>query len=151
MPEIIPTPPDTTALKVGVRLPDFVLPPVTRTRLALYAGASGDHNPMHIDLDFARAAGYDDVFAHGMFVMAGLGRALTHWLPRRRLRGYGVRFRAITHVGDEIRCTAEVAERIDDGGVECYRLTLQAADQRGEVKLAGHAVVAADDGAQPWA
>ena len=43
---------------------------ITRTTLALYAGASGDHNPMHIDIDFAKKAGFPDVFAQGMLVMA---------------------------------------------------------------------------------
>ena len=45
--------------------------------LALFAGASGDHNPIHIDIDFARKAGMPDVFAHGMLSMAWLGRLLT--------------------------------------------------------------------------
>ena len=63
------------AVNVGDALPPLSLPPLTRTTLALYAGASGDHNPMHIDIDFARAAGMPDVFAHGMLSMAWLGAA----------------------------------------------------------------------------
>ncbi|MBU2704299.1 acyl dehydratase, partial [Sporomusaceae bacterium BoRhaA] len=47
-------------------------PPITRHRLALYCGASGDHNPIHVDIDFAKAAGFPDVFAHGMLVMGYL-------------------------------------------------------------------------------
>ena len=35
--------------------------PISRTTLALFAGASGDHNPIHIDLDFVKKAGLDDV------------------------------------------------------------------------------------------
>ena len=58
--------------------------PISRTTLALYGGASGDHNPMHIDIDYARAAGETDVFAHGMLVMAYLGRAVTSWVPQSR-------------------------------------------------------------------
>ncbi|MEY3721714.1 MAG: hypothetical protein RL618_2233, partial [Pseudomonadota bacterium] len=45
---------DLRALKVGDTLPPLTLPPVDRTMLALFAGASGDHNPIHIDIDFAR-------------------------------------------------------------------------------------------------
>ena len=58
------------------RIP-FETEPISRLTLALFAGASGDHNPIHVDLDFARAAGMDDVFAHGMLSMAYLGRMLT--------------------------------------------------------------------------
>ncbi|MGD9549587.1 MAG: MaoC/PaaZ C-terminal domain-containing protein, partial [Burkholderiaceae bacterium] len=53
-------------LQVGDEMPVLELPPITRTTLALFAGASGDHNPIHIDIDFARKAGMPDVFAHGM-------------------------------------------------------------------------------------
>ena len=93
------------AINVGDELPPLALPPLTRTTLALYAGASGDHNPMHIDIDFARAAGMPDVFAHGMLSMAWLGRLLTEWVPQRDLREFSVRFTAMTHVGERIVCT----------------------------------------------
>jgi acyl dehydratase len=43
-----------------------------RETLALYAGASRDHKPIHVDVDFARAAGMPDVVAHGMLSMAWL-------------------------------------------------------------------------------
>ena len=65
------------APSVGAVLVDKSFPRITRTTLALYAGASGDHNPMHIDIDFAKKAGFPDVFAQGMLVMAMLGQALT--------------------------------------------------------------------------
>ena len=63
---------------VGDKIPDLVIEPITRSTLALYAGASGDHNPIHIDFDFAKEAGMKDVFAHGMLIMAYLGRAVTN-------------------------------------------------------------------------
>ena len=52
-------------VQVGDQLPELELPPITREQLALFDGASGDHNPIHIDIDFARRAGMPDVFAHG--------------------------------------------------------------------------------------
>ena len=64
----------------------LTLPPINRTTLALFAGASGDHNQIHIDIDFARQAGMPDVFAHGMLSMAYLGRLLTQWVDQRQLR-----------------------------------------------------------------
>ena len=41
---------------VGDALPSLSMPPVSRLTLALYCGASGDHNPLHVDQDFADAA-----------------------------------------------------------------------------------------------
>src|SRR6478672_1544743 len=84
------------------QVPVLETEPVSRLTLALFAGASGDHNPIHVDLDFARAAGFDDVFAHGMLSMAYLGRMLTDWIPQEALRGFRVRFTAITHVHDRV-------------------------------------------------
>jgi acyl dehydratase len=77
-----------STIRVGDRLPALQLPAVDRTTLALFGGASGDHNPIHIDLDFARRAGMPDVFAQGMLGMAWLGRLLTQWLPQSRIRRY---------------------------------------------------------------
>ena len=129
-------------LKAGDALPAFTTEPVSRLTLALYCGASGDHNPIHVDIDFARRAGYPDVFAHGMLSMAYLSRLLTHWVPQQRLREYGVRFTAITQVGDAITCSGSVTEVFEEAGERRARLELKTVNQAGQVKLVGDAVVA---------
>ena len=132
--------------KVGDALPSFTTAPLSRLTLALYCGASGDHNPMHVDSDFARAGGSPDVFAHGMLSMATLGRLLTNWVPQHQLRDYGVRFVAITQVGEAITCSGTVTElfevQVGDQTERRARLNLQTANQHGQVKLTGEAVIA---------
>lgn len=54
--------------------------PVTREALLAYAHASGDHNPIHQNEDFAKAVGLPDVIAHGMFTMGLAATALEEWL-----------------------------------------------------------------------
>ena len=49
--------PSFDSLKVGEEIPALITPPVTRHTLALYCGASGDHNPIHVDIDFAKSSG----------------------------------------------------------------------------------------------
>lgn len=129
------------AINVGDTLPEVKLPPVTRTTLALFAGASGDHNPIHIDIDFARKAGMPDVFAHGMLGMAWLGRLLTNWLPQSQLRQWSVRFLGITNLGDRITCSGRVVEVFEQDGERRAKLEIQTANQDGEVRIAGDAVV----------
>lgn len=129
-------------LAVGAALPPFTTPPVSRLALALYAGASGDHNPIHVDLDFARQAGMPDVFAHGMLSMAYLGRLLTNWVPQQTLQAFSVRFAAITHVGDAITCTGTVTEK--DDAARTVRVELTTRNQAGEIKLSGEALIALD-------
>lgn len=129
-------------VNVGDALPALTLPPVSRTDLALYCGASGDHNPIHVDTDYAKAAGMPDVFAHGMLSMGWLARLLTNWAPQTALRQYGVRFVAITHVGDEISCTGEVLEKTEVAGERRVKLQLNTCDAKGETKLSGEAWLA---------
>src|SRR5215203_1929182 len=126
-----------TDLKPGDALPPLQLPPITRHQLALYCGASGDHNPIHVDIDFAKSAGMPDVFAHGMLSAAWLGRLLTDWVPQSAIRSLDIRFAAITHVGETITCTGKVAEKFEQYGQRLVRLQVSTANQDGVVKLTG--------------
>ncbi|MGY3697744.1 acyl dehydratase [Bradyrhizobium sp. USDA 3240] len=127
---------------VGDRIVHKEFPPITRHRLALYCGASGDHNPIHVDIDFAKQAGFPDVFAHGMLVMGYLGQALTDAVSPSRIRSFSTRFAAITQLGAALTCEGTVTELIEQGGEKRAKLTLTTKDQNGEIKLAGEAVIA---------
>ncbi|PPJ08901.1 dehydratase [Nocardia nova] len=127
-----------TEISVGDELAALEVEPISRTTLALFAGASGDHNPIHIDLDVARSAGRDDVFAHGMLSMAYLGRLLTARFPQERIRSWQVRFAAITPVRGRPVCTANVVSVAD--GLATLELTVALED--GTPTLIGDAVVA---------
>jgi acyl dehydratase len=131
-----------TAIEVGTELPPLELPPISRTTLALFAGASGDHNPIHIDLDVARTAGLDDVFAHGMLSMAYLGRLLTGWVPQQQIRSFGARFVTITPVLAAPVCTGRVTviDEVDGERRATLELAVTLAD--GTTTLVGDAVVA---------
>ncbi|MGY4313871.1 MaoC family dehydratase [Bradyrhizobium quebecense] len=127
---------------VGDRIVHKEFPPISRHRLALYCGASGDHNPIHVDIDFAKQAGFPDVFAHGMLVMGYLGQALTDAVSPSRIRSFSTRFAAITQLGAALTCEGTVTELIEQGGEKRAKLALTTKDQNGEVKLAGEAVIA---------
>lgn len=136
------TAPNHDTVQVGDELPPLQLPPVDRTTLALFAGASGDHNPIHIDTDFARKAGMPDVFAQGMLGMAWLGRLLTQWAPQSKLRHFDVRFQGVTHLGHAVRCTGRVVEKLERDGERCVRVEVSSTNQHGQVRIAGEALVA---------
>ncbi|CAN1530522.1 MaoC Acyl dehydratase [Burkholderiaceae bacterium] len=134
--------PSFDTLQVGDAIPVLALPPVSRLTLALYCGASGDHNPIHVDTDFARIAGLPDVIAHGMLSMGWLARLLTNWVPQTAIRDYNVRFAAMTQVHENITCTGEVTEKFEVDGERRVRLLLTTVNAEGQIKLAGDAVVA---------
>jgi acyl dehydratase len=123
--------------QAGDTLLELAVEPISRSTLALYAGASGDHNPIHIDLDVARSAGLDDVFVHGMLSMAYLGRCLTGLVSQHRIRSFAVRFVAITPVHARPICRAVVREI--DGGIATLDLEVVLGD--GTVTLTGSAAV----------
>ena len=125
-------------MNVGTELPALKISPISRTTLALFAGASGDHNPMHIDIDVAKSAGLDDVFAHGMLSMAYLGRLLTDNFDTTAIRSYRVRFASITPVHGKPTATGRVVSV--ENGFATLELTVALAD--GTVTLTGDAVVA---------
>lgn len=127
--------------KLGSLLPEVKFGPVSRSTLALYAGASGDHNPIHIDIDFAKKAGMQDVFAHGMLSMAQVGRVVTDWAGIRNVRSIDVRFKTLTYVGDTIVCGGEVVDIIQDSNREFARVKLTANTSEATTTIVGEAIV----------
>lgn len=126
----------------GDALPDHVCGPISRTTLALFAGGSGDHMPIHIDLDFARKFGLKDVFAHGMLSMAYLGQLLTRTVRQENIRSYKTRFTAITPVGATVTCSGTLVDLHEEDGERRARLALRTQIDDGTVTMEGEAIVA---------
>src|SRR6185369_6217633 len=130
-------------ISVGTELPPLKLPPISRHQLALYCGGSGDHNPIHVDSDFAKKFGMKDVFAHGMLSMAFLGRQVTAFAPQSQIRSLGTRFSTITWIGDQITVTSKVVGKREENGEKLIDLEVNCINQDGKPTLQGMATVAA--------
>ena len=106
-------------VEVGTELPSLSVT-LQRVTLVMYAGASGDFNPIHWNQRFAQAVGLPDVIAHGMLTMASAGRVVTDWVgDPGAVVEYGVRFTRPVVVPDDdkgarVEITAAVAEKRDD-------------------------------------
>lgn len=136
-----PAPLDFASLKIGDQLPALEFGTVSRHTLALYCGGSGDHNPIHVDKDFAQDAGYDDVFAHGMLSMAILGRLLTNWTAQENIKSCSVRFMAITKVLDQVTASATIKDKIAEGNEQRLLLDIETHTQSGTKTLSGSAEI----------
>ena len=133
---------DLENLSVGKILPELVRGPVSRSTLALFAGGSHDHVLLHIDSDFAKAAGMDDVFGHGMLSMAYLAQAIKSWVPQDRLRRWSVRFTAITPLNAEVYCRGTVIEVLEENGERLAKLKIETWTDKKVQTLDGEAFVA---------
>ncbi len=125
-------------IKVGDEMPPLVKGPVQKLQHVMYAGASGDFNPLHTDDDFAKAVGMDGVIAHGMLIMGFMGQAITDWLPRKYLKKFGVRFSGMTRPGNTITITGKVVEKQNSGDEHLVACELVALDENGDIKVTGH-------------
>ena len=131
-------------LAPGTKLPPLELPPVSRATLALFAGASGDDNPIHIDIDFAKKSGMDDVFAHGMLSMGYLSRAAASWVPQERIRTIKGRFITRTPVGGAPVVTGVVREVATVDGERRAEIDVIVALAGGPQTIVGTVTVALD-------
>ncbi|WP_067487365.1 MaoC family dehydratase [Actinomadura hibisca] len=120
-------------VEVGTEIPAQTYH-VDRLNLVMYAGASGDFNPIHWRESLAKAVGLPDVIAHGMYTMAQGGRYVTDWAgDPGAVLDYGVRFSAPVVVPDEggadLEITGKVEEKLDGNRV-VVALTARSAGQK---------------------
>ena len=100
----------------------------SREQIAAYAEASGDHNPIHLDEEFARSVGLPGVIAHGLLQM-GIAATVASAAAGGpdHLRRLFVRFAGMVEPGDTVTFKAvPVAEG---------KLELTAVNQKGQAVL----------------
>ncbi len=129
-------------VQVGDIIPPLVKPPMTHLRLVRYAGASGDFNPLHTDPKVGEEIGTGGIIAHGMLIMGFVGQLLSDYTGPEVLRKFGVRFKGMTHLGDEITCTGTITEKYETDGEGRIAGKVQAVDQNGDVKVVGTFIAA---------
>ena len=132
---------NASELNVGATHTERLVDDLKRTQIVMYAGASGDYNPVHTDEVFTKeVAGYPSVFAHGMLTMGMTGKMLTNYVGDGRLTEYGVRFTSQVFPGDTLDATATVTA-VADGIVE---LDVSTVNQDGVEVLKGSAKARVD-------
>jgi 3-hydroxybutyryl-CoA dehydratase len=114
---------------------------ITETDVYLFAGISGDFNPLHINEEYARQTPFKTRIAHGALPQSLIAPVLGMKLP-----GMGTivveitcRFKAPTFFGDTITATARVIEKIEEK--RWIRMSLAWTNQRGETVAVGETVV----------
>ena len=132
---------DYSIAEIGDQLPSLTLGPIGQADLVLYANASGDQNPIHIDQDFAKKSGLPDVIAHGMLIMSYLGRLLTNAVPQSQIKNFSVQFSNMTYLNQKVICTGKVLEKNSIDNKEVVTVSLKVEDLQGEKKIIGQAII----------
>ena len=114
---------------------------ITETDVYLFAGISGDFNPMHLNEEFARRTPFKTRIAHGALPQSLIAPVLGMKLPGLGTLAIEIscRFKAPTYFGDTVTAKARVAEKIADK--KWVRMALTWTNQRGEIVAEGEAVV----------
>ncbi len=133
---------DAKNVTVGQQLPSLRKGPITRDDLKAYGAASGDPNPIHLDDEFAKNAGYTGVFAHGMLSMGYLGEFLVQaGGSPESVRKFRARFAKLTWPGDVITCKGTVTAVRDENGARLVDCDIWTENQDGERKVTGSATL----------
>ena len=134
---------DPKTVDVGSELPTLTKPAITKDTLKAYGPAAGDPNPMHVDDEFAKNAGYPGVFAHGMLSMGYLGEFLHRAAGGvANVRKFRARFAKLTWPGDVVSCKGVVTAVREDAGRTLVDCDIWTETQSGERKVVGSATLA---------
>jgi acyl dehydratase len=126
-------------LQVGQVFEQVVAEDLNRTEIVMYAGASGDFNPLHHDELFAQEQGYPSVFAHGMLTMGRTAKLLTDTVGDGNLVRYGGRFTSQVWPGDTLTARATVTALRAEGDEAFVDFEVSTANQDGKVVFSGEA------------
>ena len=125
----------------GSELPTLVKRPTTR-QLVMWAGASGDYNPIHYDQDFAKGRGLPGVIVQGQLVGSFLGQLATDWMGERgTLRKFNCSYKGMNYPGEVITCKGVVTQKYTEADENRVKLRLWAEKADGEKTVTGQAVV----------
>jgi acyl dehydratase len=134
---------DAKTAAVGTVLPALTKPAITKEMLKAYGPAAGDPNPIHVDDEFARNAGYPGVFAHGMLSMGYLGEFLHRAAGGvANVRRFRARFAKLTWPGDVVTCRGVVTAVREEDGRRLVDCDVWTETQTGERKVTGQATLA---------
>ena len=127
-------------LKIGDSYQEEICNNLSRTQIVMYAGTSGDYNPLHSDEIFTtEIARYPSVFAHGMLTMGMTGKMLTNYVGDGQLTYYGVRFTSQVWPGDTLTAKATVTDIREEDGQQVADLEVSTTNEEGTEVIKGKA------------
>jgi len=130
----------------GGEITSLVKQPTT-TQLVMWAGASGDYNPIHYDKDYALKHGLPGVIVHGQLAGCFLGQMLTDWIGEGgSLKKLSLSYKGMNFPGEALTCKGTITKKYIDENQHLVALKIWVENPRGEKTLSGTAVVSLPSG-----
>lgn len=127
---------------VGDEIPALHKKPTTR-QLVMWAGASGDYNPIHYDKDFALSRNLPGVVVHGQYAGCFLGQMITDWIGQEGVvQKLNIAYKGMNLPGNSLTCKGAVAKMSAEEGNTRVTVDLWVENPEGEKTLTGTAIVA---------
>ena len=116
---------------------------ISKDQITRYADASGDHNPLHLDPEFASNSQFGGIIAHGMLTLAFISEMLTRafgqsWLETGKLK---VRLKAPAYPGDKVRTWGKVTKEDVREGKRMVVCAIGLSDSNGREMITGDATL----------
>ncbi len=128
-------------IAVGSEITPLVKRPTTR-QLVMWAGASGDYNPIHYDKDFAQSRGLPGVIVHGQLVCSFLGQLITDWIGEQgSLKKLTCSYKGMNFPDEPITIKGKVTKKYTAAGEHCVECQIWAENTKGEKTVSGTAIV----------
>ena len=132
---------DYEDIAIGCEIPLLVKQPTTR-QLVMWAGASGDYNPIHYDKDFAQSRGLPGIIVHGQLVCSFLGQLMTDWMGEQgNLRKLTCSYKGMNFPGEALVCKGKVTNKYVEDGEHYVECSIWAENGNGEKTVSGMAVI----------
>jgi len=116
---------------------------ITQEKIDLYAEASGDFNPIHVDESFAAKTPFGGTIAHGMLNLAYVSEMMAlafgqSWLSEGKL---SARFKQSARPGDTVTINGKIDSIEQKNGVSYATCSFECRNQKGEIIVTGEAAV----------
>ena len=127
-------------IAVSSEITPLVKQPTTR-QLVMWAGASGDYNPIHYDKDFAQSRGLPGVIVHGQLICSFLGQLMTDWMGEQgSLRKLTCSYKGMNFPGETVTAKGKVIKKYIDAGEHRVECNIWVENPKGEKTASGMAI-----------
>ncbi len=116
---------------------------ITQENINLYAEASKDFNPIHVDVEYAKKTRFGRTIAHGMLTLAYISQMMTAAFGKSWLTGgkLSVRFKAPAYPGDTLTISGKITKIEQTNSQRLIYCDLLCSNQHGEPLIIGEAKV----------